>query len=134
MAEEYHSMTVQIQLRRGTAAQWTSANPTLAEGEIGLETDTGQFKVGTGSTAWTSLSYGGIQGVTGATGPAGSNGTIGVDGNTGATGATGLTGATGSNGNTGATGTTGATGATGATGSNGTNASEFIGSLMLGGM
>lgn len=125
-------MTVQIQLRRGTAAQWTSANPTLAEGEIGLETDTGQFKVGTAvPTAWTSLAYGGIRGVTG---PTGTNGTIGVDGQTGATGATGLTGATGANGNTGATGATGLTGATGATGLTGTNASEFIGSLMLGGM
>ena len=127
-------MTVQIQLRRGTAAQWTSANPTLAEGEIGLETDTGQFKVGTGSAAWTSLSYGGIQGVTGPTGPTGTNGTIGVDGNTGATGVTGPTGPTGSNGANGNTGATGATGLTGATGSNGTNASEFIGALMLGGM
>jgi hypothetical protein len=131
MAEEYHNMTVQIQLRRGTAAQWTSANPTLAQGELGLETDTGQFKVGTGSTAWTSLAYGGIQGVTG---PTGTNGTIGVDGQTGATGATGLTGATGATGLTGATGANGLTGATGATGTNGSNASEFIGSLMLGGM
>jgi len=100
-------MTVQIQLRRGTAAQWTSANPTLAQGEMGVETDTGQFKVGTGSTAWTSLAYGGIQG---ATGPTGTNGTIGVNG---ATGATGLTGATGATGLTGATGATGATGGTG---------------------
>ena len=48
-------MAVQIQLRRGTAAQWTAANPTLAEGEMGVETDTGQFKVGDGTTAWNSL-------------------------------------------------------------------------------
>jgi hypothetical protein len=44
-----------IQIRRGTAAQWTSANPTLSAGEQGFETDTGKFKIGTGSTAWTSL-------------------------------------------------------------------------------
>jgi hypothetical protein len=50
-------MAVQIQLRNGTAAQWTSANPTLAIGELGAETDTGKFKIGTGSTAWNSLSY-----------------------------------------------------------------------------
>jgi hypothetical protein len=50
-------MAVQIQLRNGTAAQWTSANPTLAVGELGVETDTGKFKVGTGSTAWNSLAY-----------------------------------------------------------------------------
>jgi hypothetical protein len=50
-------MAGRIQLRRGTAANWTSANPTLASGEVGVETDTGKFKVGNGSTAWTSLGY-----------------------------------------------------------------------------
>lgn len=46
-----------IQPRRGTAAAWTSANPTLAVGELGLETDTGRLKRGDGATAWTSLAY-----------------------------------------------------------------------------
>ena len=46
-----------IQIRRDTAANWTSTNPTLAAGEQGFETDTGKFKIGTGSTAWTSLLY-----------------------------------------------------------------------------
>tara|TARA_Y100000996_G_scaffold335018_1_gene271472 strand:+ start:13958 stop:15829 length:1872 start_codon:yes stop_codon:yes gene_type:complete len=46
-----------IQIRRDTAANWTSANPTLANGEMGLETDTGKLKVGDGTTAWTSVSY-----------------------------------------------------------------------------
>ena len=50
-------MAIQIQYRRGTAAEWTAANPTLAVGEPGYETDTAKFKVGTGSTAWTSLTY-----------------------------------------------------------------------------
>jgi hypothetical protein len=50
-------MAVQIQLRRGTASAWTSANPTLAIGEFAIETDTDQYKIGDGSTAWTSLSY-----------------------------------------------------------------------------
>lgn len=49
----------QIQVRRDTAANWTSTNPTLAAGEIGLETDTLKIKVGNGSAAWTSLSYAG---------------------------------------------------------------------------
>jgi cytoskeletal protein CcmA (bactofilin family) len=49
--------TVRIQVRRGTAAEWTSVNPTLAAGEMGVETDTRKIKVGTGNTAWTSLSY-----------------------------------------------------------------------------
>lgn len=47
-----------IKLRRGTASQWTTANPTLAAGELGIETDTNKFKFGNGSTAWTSLAYG----------------------------------------------------------------------------
>lgn len=46
-----------IQMRRGTAAQWTSVNPTLASGEHGFETDTGKEKIGTGSTAWVALPY-----------------------------------------------------------------------------
>lgn len=46
-----------IQIRRDTAANWTSANPTLAQGELGIETDTLKVKAGTGSTAWTSLGY-----------------------------------------------------------------------------
>jgi hypothetical protein len=49
--------TALIQLRRDTAANWTSTNPTLASGEMGIETDTGKFKIGNGSTAWTSLAY-----------------------------------------------------------------------------
>lgn len=54
-------MTVQqIKLRRGTAAGWTSANPTLGEGELGFETDTGKFKIGNGDDAWTVLEYAAI--------------------------------------------------------------------------
>ena len=55
-------MPVQIQFRRDTAAAWTAANPTLAAGELGLETDTSFYKIGNGSTAWTSLAYGSITG------------------------------------------------------------------------
>ena len=57
-------MAVQIQIRNGTAAQWTAANPTLAVGEMGAETDTGKFKIGTGSTAWNSLAYAAVGTVT----------------------------------------------------------------------
>ena len=46
-----------IQIRRDTASDWTSANPTLAQGELGLETDTLKLKAGTGTTAWNSLAY-----------------------------------------------------------------------------
>ena len=51
-------MATKLQVRRGTAAQWTDANPILSEGELGFETDTGKFKVGIGgSTQWSSLNY-----------------------------------------------------------------------------
>ena len=46
-----------IQTKRGPAANWTSTDPTLAAGEFGFETDTGKFKVGNGSAAWTALGY-----------------------------------------------------------------------------
>lgn len=80
---------IQMQFRRGTAAQWTSANPVLADGELGLEKDTRLFKIGDGTTAWNALAYGGlmgpqgpqgIQGNTGATGSQGTQGTQGVPG------------------------------------------------------
>jgi len=48
---------VQMQQRRDTASGWTSANPTLLNGELGYETDTAKWKVGDGSTAWSSLAY-----------------------------------------------------------------------------
>jgi hypothetical protein len=51
------AVVTQIQVRRGTASQWTSANPTLAAGEQGFETDTLKLKIGNGSTAWNSLAY-----------------------------------------------------------------------------
>ena len=50
-------MAVQIQLRRDSSSNWTSANPTLALGELGLETDGYRYKIGDGATAWTSLGY-----------------------------------------------------------------------------
>ena len=50
-------MAVQIQLRRDTAANWTSNDPTLAAGEFAIETDTDKYKIGDGSTACTSLDY-----------------------------------------------------------------------------
>jgi hypothetical protein len=46
-----------IQLRRDNAANWTSVNPVLADGEVGYEKDTGQQKVGDGVTDWNALPY-----------------------------------------------------------------------------
>jgi hypothetical protein len=61
-------MAIQIQLRRGTASQWTTANTLLAQGEIGLELDTNKIKLGDGTTSWNSLGYYGAGGVTSVTG------------------------------------------------------------------
>lgn len=46
-----------FKLRNGTAAEWSSANPTLLSGEIGIESDTRKHKYGDGVTAWNSLPY-----------------------------------------------------------------------------
>lgn len=81
------AVVTQIQIRRGTASQWTSTNPTLAAGEQGFETDTGKFKIGNGSTAWTSLAYaagtGTVTSITAGTGLSGgtitTSGTIAID-------------------------------------------------------
>jgi Major tropism determinant N-terminal domain len=50
-------MSTIIQHKRGTAAQWTSLNPTLYAGEFGWESDTNRFKIGNGTTAWNTLPY-----------------------------------------------------------------------------
>ena len=83
------AVVTQIQIRRGTASQWTSANPTLAAGEQGYETDTGKMKIGNGSTAWNSLAYaitgavGTVTSITAGTGLSGGtitgSGTIAID-------------------------------------------------------
>lgn len=83
------AVVTQIQLRRGTAAQWTAANPTLASGEFGYETDANKAKIGNGSTAWNSLPYiitgatGTVTSITAGTGLSGgtitTTGTIAID-------------------------------------------------------
>jgi DNA-binding ferritin-like protein len=50
-------MAIRMQQRRGTAEQWDLANPILAAGEIGFETDTNQFKLGDGVNRWEDLAY-----------------------------------------------------------------------------
>jgi hypothetical protein len=48
--------TNQIQVRRGTATQWSNTNPVLASGEPGFDTTNSLLKVGDGTSAWSSLS------------------------------------------------------------------------------
>jgi hypothetical protein len=72
-------MAVQIQFRRGTASEWESVNPILAEGEMAIETDTKLFKIGDGVLHWNDLDYGGIRGYVGSSGYSGSIGNLAVD-------------------------------------------------------
>lgn len=50
-------MAVQIQLRNDTASNWTSADPVLALGEMGIESDTKKVKLGDGVNNWSDLDY-----------------------------------------------------------------------------
>ena len=50
-------MSVRLQFRRGTEAEWFAADTVLGEAEIGYETDTKKIKVGNGITSWNSLNY-----------------------------------------------------------------------------
>jgi hypothetical protein len=52
-----------IRLKRGLSTAWTASNPILSAGEPGMEVDTGQMKVGDGSTPWNSLPYTGEGGI-----------------------------------------------------------------------
>ena len=53
------SFTKRIQLRRGTASEWSTENPVLLEGEIGIQLDSARnrIKIGDGTTAWNDLPY-----------------------------------------------------------------------------
>jgi len=50
-------MRITIKTRRDTASEWTSVNPILSLGEMGIETDTRKIKFGDGTTEWNSLQY-----------------------------------------------------------------------------
>ena len=46
-----------MQQKRGLASRWTSTNPVLLAGELGVESDTNKMKIGDGTTHWTDLAY-----------------------------------------------------------------------------
>ena len=54
-----------FKLRSGSAAEWSSANPILLSGELGIESDTRKHKYGDGVTAWNLLPYAASSGGTG---------------------------------------------------------------------
>lgn len=60
-----------IRLRRGTRNQWLTTNPVLSGGEMGVEVDTHQFKLGDGFSRWNDLPYGGLKGEPGERGEKG---------------------------------------------------------------
>lgn len=50
-------LKTKILLRNDLATAWTTANPILLKGEIGIEIDTNKFKIGDGTKKWNELSY-----------------------------------------------------------------------------
>ena len=48
---------VKIRIRRDTTANWASANPVLALGEIAADMDLHRMKVGNGTSNWSSLPW-----------------------------------------------------------------------------
>lgn len=51
------SLVTKIVTRNDTAENWTSKNPTLLKGEMGIEIDTQKIKIGDGVAAWSALTY-----------------------------------------------------------------------------
>lgn len=54
------TLNIRIQLRNDTAANWTTKNPLLLKGEMGVEIDTGKTKIGNGTDHWQTLKYSGV--------------------------------------------------------------------------
>jgi len=120
---------IQLQIRRDTLANWVSTNPVLANGEMGINLNTYQYKLGDGTKTWNQLPYAGIAGPTGSPGSTLSSAT-GATGVTGPIGPTGMTGPTGIS-STGVTGSVrlGFTGFTGPTGTQATGSTGQAGTL-----
>ena len=54
------TLNIRIQLRNDTAENWTTKNPLLLKGEMGVEIDTRKIKIGNGIDRWTALEYSGV--------------------------------------------------------------------------
>ena len=55
-----NTLNIRIQLRNDTAENWTTKNPVLLQGEMGVEIDTGKTKIGNGTAHWEDLKYSGV--------------------------------------------------------------------------
>lgn len=53
------TLNTRIVMRNDSAENWTTKNPTLLNGEFGVENDSHKFKIGDGTTAWVDLAYAG---------------------------------------------------------------------------
>lgn len=51
------NIKTKIKLRRDTSTNWTTNNPTLAAGEIGIDSTNNTLKMGNGSAAWSALPF-----------------------------------------------------------------------------
>lgn len=67
---------IDFQFRGDPKAAWAANNPVLLDREMGVETDTRQFKIGNGTTPWVDLPYGGIAGEKGSKGDPGAASTV----------------------------------------------------------
>lgn len=82
-------MSIRVQFRRGSELNWSNANPVLAQGEIGYNTENNRFKIGDGLRSWDNLPYvssggtGSVTTVTAGTGLIGgtisTSGTLAID-------------------------------------------------------
>lgn len=52
-----NTIKTKLVMRNDLAANWTTNNPVLLTGELGIENDTGYFKIGDGATTWNDLPY-----------------------------------------------------------------------------
>ena len=74
------TLKTRILLRNDTATAWSTANPVLMKGEIGIEIDTNKFKIGDGTKTWSALSYVGTQVEVTGTGEVITGASVGADG------------------------------------------------------
>lgn len=128
------TIPVRVQHKRMSASDWASSSLVLLDGELGVESDTGNVKVGNGRDRFSALQYltgpKGDRGERGETGPRGADGVMrfeeltsqqreslrGPQGNTGPAGPAGPRGPEGQRGPQGLPGPTGPQGPRGADG------------------